>query len=390
MVLSKLKTFLLDQAIQLVSVVSVLLFCFLFSNKFVSNLDPGFIFFDFKYVTEYADAFWRNPSAAYVFPNQVFENPYVYGLFVLPFFKLTGLLAIPPIIFVLTTFGILIWFVTNSIEELTKRKLSLVLVLLVSPPLCLLFDRANIDLLIAMLIILAGWTFSREKNVLGLTILAIASLFKFYLLPIFMLIGLYKWRRSVLGLSFISIVCSITLLNYRIIDKSLFPSSWESSFGPGALSSIFQMGGLPHPSALSTITSFVIFGLVGSFTYRFSAQTELTRNRTSSWVFLISSSTFVLTCLFITTFSYRLFLVVLSLPIAITLIRQRLVLIVFIASLILGFFLNNPRGLAIEEIRLVIVSVGISNICLLILAGILLGLLPSVKSLLWNSESIRR
>jgi hypothetical protein len=368
------------------SIVGVALFQHLLGAQLVSNMESRVNFFDFEYVSEYADAFWQNPIQAYVFPNQVFENPYIYGFLVLPFFKLTGLLAIPPIFFVLTTFSILIWFVITSIETMNKLKFFLVLILFGSPPICLLFNRGNIDLLIAVLIILAGLAFSKSKYGLGLSALAVTCLLKFYLFPAFLLIGFWRWRKSVLGLTFLVSICLVGALNYRVIDKSWFPKSWESSFGPGALTAVFKMGGLPYPAATSAITSLMIIGAIGYLTYRTVGQDRFIDHGVSAWVFLISSSTYIFTCLFITTYSYRLYLLLLCVPLVSTIFKRGMIFNVFWITLLPGFFFNNPRALGIAEIHLVIVAVGLSNICLLVVSGMLLGIILNLKDFSWHSK----
>lgn len=204
--------------------------------------------------------------------------------------------------------------------------------------------------------------------------LAICCLFKFYLLPAFLLLGIFKWKRSILNLLFVAVISVLSVLNLKTINKTFFPTSWESSFGPGALKSLITMYGLTKSPFVIPTISIVLILTVGFICYRSTVISESEVVGISAWVFLISSITYIFSLLFVTSYSYRLFLIMLTLPFIFVAVKSKLFILIFKFLSLVGFYLNNPQGLGTHDIHLILILSGISQLSLLILGGMLLGL----------------
>ena len=124
----------------------------------------------------------------YVFKSYGDCSGYVYGstlLKVLSFFKVS----------VSTTqaFGFLLMFIlalsiSYKMNTLVKyREDPLIILIVLSPPVLLLAERGNFDVLMFGLISFAGLLFARNYQVWALIPLCLATLIKFYSLPLFVI-----------------------------------------------------------------------------------------------------------------------------------------------------------------------------------------------------------
>ncbi len=368
----------------------IIFFHILFGRALVSNLGSPKQFFDYYYVTEYANHFWSEPTLLYSFPNSYLEVPFIYGYLTLPIFQITGLVLIPAIVFAIVCLGIITWAMLVEVADYKTDKSIVLILLSISPPIALLFERGNIDLLIAIILILVGIAFHRLKFTFGMVLLAVATLMKFYLLPVFVLLGLFKWGRNILGASFVILISGLTLWNYSRIDISYFPNNWESSFGPEALSSILRMAGVPFSSASAIGITLIVIACVAIVTNSKLVDLTTTFSGRGQWLFLMSSCTYLLSCLAITSYSYRLYLLILAFPFAAISIQSKAIYRSLVIALIAGFFLSNIQGVGVHNIKIILTAAAISNLSLLVVAGILLGLLYNLRENFIQSISTLR
>jgi hypothetical protein len=124
--------------------------------------------------------------------------------------------------------GMLAAFFVSS-GHLNKITVGLVLS---SPPLWLLVERGNIDLLIFLLVISAAMLFARGYEVFAILLIAISALFKFYTLPLLLVLAITSNSMKSRRTSFITflIASPLVVIDYLSIQES-FPSTWFISFG---------------------------------------------------------------------------------------------------------------------------------------------------------------
>ena len=119
---------------------------------------------------------------------------------------------------------------TGNLEKL--RTNPYVLTILISPPTLLLAERANFDILILVLVALSGLLFTKNYQSWALLPLAIATLLKFYTLPLFLLFFLLNDnnRRRLMTLIMGAVVALRVYLDLKLIQSS-FPSGSGAKFG---------------------------------------------------------------------------------------------------------------------------------------------------------------
>ena len=102
-------------------------------------------------------------------------------------------------------------------------------ILLISPPLILLFERANLDLLIFSFLIISTLTFFSRVKIISIVLLVITVLLKFYTFPVIILFLLTerdrKWKK---------ILISILVILSAILSQDLFFSSRNNDFSAGS------------------------------------------------------------------------------------------------------------------------------------------------------------
>ena len=143
-------------------------------------------------------------------------------------------------IFVLANALILIFlFCVASIASNSNKLSNVVMLNLVclSPAVALLLERANIDLLMFILVLISGYLLKREKCVWSWFILLLASLIKFYSLAPFVIVSYlfqsHKSKPKRIMIIFISLIIVLFVLLDALTKVSSFPIYWSNSFGAG-------------------------------------------------------------------------------------------------------------------------------------------------------------
>ena len=142
---------------------------------------------------------------------------YPYGrtlIYLIDLFRIPPALA--PAIVVLISLMILniaLLFLRNAGRD---EKIFIFLVF-VSPPLWLAFERGNADLLICLLVLVSAYAAYKGKTFLEISILVLATLIKFYTLPLLILI---LWRRRKNINPFASLIL-VSIISYIILTDIL-------------------------------------------------------------------------------------------------------------------------------------------------------------------------
>jgi hypothetical protein len=109
---------------------------------------------------------------------------------------------------------------------------SILFTLAFTPGISLLLERGNVDGFIGLIVISAAFTFEKNLQKTSIALLLIASSFKFYTLPLTLLVILIcknSWKSKVLFLS-MSFVLILDIL-FQLKSTAKVPGTWFISFG---------------------------------------------------------------------------------------------------------------------------------------------------------------
>lgn len=161
--------------------------------------------------------------------------------------------------------SILISVAANSFSPKRKLLACLYLLIFVSPPVMLLLERGNFDILIMALVFLSAVAFHANKRLTSLVILSLASVFKFYTLPIVFTILFFieKVKFKVLGI-LISFFSTFLILQDLFRNELAFPDAVSGMFGNQILGTYLSFVGIN----LSRISKEIlgVVSLVGVYT----------------------------------------------------------------------------------------------------------------------------
>jgi len=125
-----------------------------------------------------------------------------------------------------------------------KKALLVVSLVICSPAISLLFERANIDVIIFILVTLSAWFYAKKQIYLSLAIIFIVTLLKFYtIFLLLILIFLYINKKNYYALIPITaLTTAIVILDLARIEK--FPAGGPAQFGTGVFSWYFDQIGI--------------------------------------------------------------------------------------------------------------------------------------------------
>ena len=159
--------------------------------------------------------------------------------------------------------------VSYQAGNLEKLRTNLyVLIILLSPPILLLAERANFDILMLVLVALSGLLFNKDYHSWALLPLALATLLKFYTLPLFFIFFLLNNnnRRRLMTLIIGGAVSARVFLDLKLIQTS-FPSGAGAKFGVSIWTryidkvSVSDLG-----EVISILSGGLIFVIIFAFT----------------------------------------------------------------------------------------------------------------------------
>jgi len=149
------------------------------------------------------------------------------------------------------------------------RRKPLIITIVVSPPILLLAERANFDILILVLVAMAGLLFSKNYHFLALLPLSVATLLKFYTLPIFLLFFILNnnKRRKLFTSLFAVLVSARIFLDLKLIQSS-FPSGFSWKFGASIWTRYLTQLNIPDPGELvDNLSGIIVFIFICGTTF---------------------------------------------------------------------------------------------------------------------------
>ena len=304
----------------------------------IAGIRGGNNFGDLGAVLQWSDCFKKVGSSVYGLSEGVCGN-YNYGSALLRVFNLLEIAAsqtmfwgiVGGVVFCIGL-GLLAAFLVSQ-KAASPIVVGLVLS---SPPIWLLLERANIDELIFFLLVIASFLLIRGFDFGAIAIISITALFKFYTLPLLLILAITsksKKSRVIALCAFILVVPLIAIDFFKIqVD---FPSGWFVSFGVPAIgfwiNEIGEQFGLSwlHIGALTGhVLGLVVFvtstAILRMFTKRTSGNLEGSNYQESvkkeiEHLFVILGSVFVICYLLGMNYDYRLIFVAVS---GLTLVAQ--------------------------------------------------------------------
>lgn len=139
-----------------------------------------------------------------------------------------------------------------------KKSLIVVSLIICSPALSLLFERANIDVMIFILVILSAWLYARKQFVISIAIIFIVTLLKFYTL--FLLLILIYFHISKKNYYVLFPITAITALNviFDLVRIKKVPAGGRAQFGTGVFFWYFDAVGIHIDKAIWILIGIVI------------------------------------------------------------------------------------------------------------------------------------
>jgi len=196
--------------------------------------------------TDFADLMWIKSFVAcyrkvgdslYLYDENVpCHLGYFYGSTLIKFFEIvkldsTSIVWIGSVLTVLFCVGLGI-IASKIASDKSCHKL-LIVFLLFSPGVLLLLERANLDILIFLLLLIGNNLFSKGKEISGILVIALSALFKFYTIPVLLILILISNKRitRIVGTLVTVLVIPKVFLDIISITNPGFPSTWYISFG---------------------------------------------------------------------------------------------------------------------------------------------------------------
>lgn len=150
--------------------------------------------------------------------NSICQN-WTYGSSILRLINLAGLTTSQTqLIGHLFTYLTVTTFVIHLLFFKFRKSLLVITFLgFISPPVWLLFERANFDALIYLMVFVSALIYAKGKHLLSLLLLLLASISKFYVLPILLILGLLTNKFKTQILSVIIFVLGIFIVVHDLM-----------------------------------------------------------------------------------------------------------------------------------------------------------------------------
>jgi hypothetical protein len=206
--------------------------------------------------------------------NTIFQNygecpGYIYGSTLMRILSPLDFTPSSAQIFGYTFMFLLALTVSHQVGNFeTYRKNPYLLAIVLSPPILLLAERGNFDILMLVLVALAGLLLTKNHHSWALLPLALATLLKFYTLPLFLLFFIINDnnRRKLLTLIIGLSVSVRVFLDLQLI-QSTFPSGDWAKFGVSIWTRYLEVVNVSdHGEAIANISGAFIFVFIFAFT----------------------------------------------------------------------------------------------------------------------------
>lgn len=187
----------------------------------IQNVGGGHSYEDLRLVLQYVDCNFGNNEVSL---KDCPLGSYQYGIVLLKIFKYIHITQFSiTIVGAFIIISLLLLFCHLVI--IVQPKNFLIPIYIISPALWLLFERGNIDSLIFILLFLATITFSTKFELLGVFLIALSALIKFYTLPILLILPFilkHKITKIISVLVFTGLV-PVVAANIKAIGTFPFP-----------------------------------------------------------------------------------------------------------------------------------------------------------------------
>lgn len=219
-------------------------------------------FEDFETIQEITKCSLNYEINVYV-ENTCTEFVYLGSKFMLSFMKLSGLSQLNAYFFGFLNSFILLIILASYYDKLRLTHHVFPFLILLSPPIWLLLDKANLESFIFFLVSLSGFLLAKRLRVLAWTLLVFCSLWKFFPAPLMFLGSLIQNKVSLrIILSTLSLAITFFLV-FQIadIEGNIFPGEhW--SFGirllPNWTNLVIDSLGVSKSLASVTLLSFAV------------------------------------------------------------------------------------------------------------------------------------
>lgn len=210
---------------------------------------------------------------------------YPYGrtfIYLIDLFRIPADLA--PALVVLI--GILIVFLTINFLSITGSLEKLIIVLvLISPPLWLAIERGNADILICLLVLLAAYYSNKKQIKLSIFLLVIATLIKFYTLPL-LLVELWRRRDYIRVYVSLVLVAAVSFVIFIDIQSQYLQQPGSFAFGSpvvtfwiNAVSNNFNLPIREISIKEGQLIGVVLLGIIVTFLSRLLGNLSIDVNR---------------------------------------------------------------------------------------------------------------
>ena len=194
-------------------------------------------FADLMWIKSFVACYRKVGDSLYLYDENVpCHLGYFYGSTLIKFFEMIKLDSVSIVWLgrVLTIlFCIGLGIIASKITTDKGSHKLFIVFLLFSPGIWLLLERANLDILIFLLLLIGNQLFSKGYEISGMLLIALSALFKFYTLPVLLVLIVITKKRitRIVGTLVTLLVFPKVLLDITSITNPGFPSTWYISFG---------------------------------------------------------------------------------------------------------------------------------------------------------------
>jgi len=141
--------------------------------------------------------------------------------------------------------SILLGVITSARFSPKRKEMELFLVLVfVSPPVMLLLERGNFDILMIVLLFLSAFAYSKNHISSSIALICLSALFKFYTLPIALVLIFFLKTKSSIFFGLVTTLLTTFLVLFDLVRiQHSFPTSISGAFGNQLLGSYIEIFG---------------------------------------------------------------------------------------------------------------------------------------------------
>lgn len=195
-------------------------------------------------------------------PTERCQGGYIYGYLLVFLFSVLGFGANDTNHIAIVLTCALITLISVFALKLLLKNLGdfvTMLICISNPSFWFLAERGNLDLLMAIILLAASILLIDNHEKFGISLIVITVLFKFYTLPLLLILPfvLRKKSNKIISLALIPVLITITIWNLHLI-KAGFISTWYVSFGLPIFGNWIELG-LRHANI--EISKYLIYFL---------------------------------------------------------------------------------------------------------------------------------